>query len=153
MVFELSRLTCHPMPMPSVDILIHTLPYPIKRIHFGAQVGCKLSVLTCRSVYALFSPTIYVDDSGAWAELDSDTQSNATSADAAGQYGTGTEDSQGYHYAKDSSGGTWDDYTSFSYDNQFLNERSRNVKTLRLRYILWCDIMLIKYELKKIGAL
>lgn len=36
MVFELSRLTCHPMPTPSVDILIHTLPYPIKRIHVGA---------------------------------------------------------------------------------------------------------------------
>ena len=67
----------------------------------------------CTTVKAI----IYVDDSGAWAELDSDTQSNATSADAAGQYGTGTEDSQGYHYAKDSSGGTWYDYTSFSYDN------------------------------------
>lgn len=36
MVFELSRLTCHPMPTPSVDILIHTLPYPIKRIHVSA---------------------------------------------------------------------------------------------------------------------
>lgn len=36
MVFELNRLTCHPLPTPSVDILIHTLPYPIKRIYFGA---------------------------------------------------------------------------------------------------------------------
>ena len=36
MVFELNRLTCHPMPIPQVDILIHTLPYPIKRIHSGA---------------------------------------------------------------------------------------------------------------------
>ena len=36
MVIELNRLTCHPMPIPSVDILIHTLPYPIKRIHVGA---------------------------------------------------------------------------------------------------------------------
>jgi len=35
-VIELNRLTCHPMPTPSVDILIHTLPYPIKRIHIGA---------------------------------------------------------------------------------------------------------------------
>lgn len=36
MVFELNRLTCHPMPTLSVDILIHTLPYPIKRILVGA---------------------------------------------------------------------------------------------------------------------
>ena len=36
MVIELNRLTCHPMSIPQVDILIHTLPYPIKRIHFGA---------------------------------------------------------------------------------------------------------------------
>lgn len=35
-VIDLNRLTCHPMPTPSVDILIHTLPYPIKRIHIGA---------------------------------------------------------------------------------------------------------------------
>lgn len=36
MVFELNRLTCLPMPTPLVDILIHTLSYLIKRIHFGA---------------------------------------------------------------------------------------------------------------------
>lgn len=36
MVIELNRLTCHPMPTQSVDILIHTLPYPIKRIQVGA---------------------------------------------------------------------------------------------------------------------
>ena len=33
---ELNCLTCLPMPAPLVDILIHTLSYPIKRIHFGA---------------------------------------------------------------------------------------------------------------------
>ena len=36
MVFELNRLACLPMPTPLVDILIHTLSYLIKRIHFGA---------------------------------------------------------------------------------------------------------------------
>ena len=36
MVIELNRLICHPMPTPLVDTLIHTLPYPIKRIHVGA---------------------------------------------------------------------------------------------------------------------
>ena len=36
MVIELNRLTCHPMPTPLVDILIHILPYPIKRIQVSA---------------------------------------------------------------------------------------------------------------------
>ncbi len=36
MVIELNRLTGHPIPIPSVDILIHTLPYPIKHIPVGA---------------------------------------------------------------------------------------------------------------------
>lgn len=36
MVIELNRLVCHPMPTPSVDILSHTLPYPIKSINYCA---------------------------------------------------------------------------------------------------------------------
>ena len=42
MVIELCafRVSCpkhsRPMPIPQVDMLIHTLPYPIKRICFGA---------------------------------------------------------------------------------------------------------------------
>ena len=36
MVIERSRIIYHPMRIPQADILIHTLPYPIKRIRFGA---------------------------------------------------------------------------------------------------------------------
>jgi len=42
MVIELCRLSCfelkhsRPMPISQVDMLIHTLPYPIKRICFCA---------------------------------------------------------------------------------------------------------------------
>ena len=36
MVSELNRLPCHPMPPHPLDILIFTIPCPIKRIHFGA---------------------------------------------------------------------------------------------------------------------
>ena len=36
MVYELKCFECHPMPIPQIDIFIYTLPYPIKRINFGA---------------------------------------------------------------------------------------------------------------------
>ena len=36
MVIERSRIICHLMRIPQADILIHTLPYPIKRIRSGA---------------------------------------------------------------------------------------------------------------------
>ena len=36
MVIERSRIIYHPMRIPQADILIHTLPYPIKRIRSGA---------------------------------------------------------------------------------------------------------------------
>ena len=36
MVIERSRIIYHPMRIPQADILIHTLPYPVKRIRFGA---------------------------------------------------------------------------------------------------------------------
>lgn len=36
MVSELNRLSYHPMTPHPLDILIFTIPYPIKRIHFGA---------------------------------------------------------------------------------------------------------------------
>lgn len=36
MVIELKYPVCHPIPIRKIDILIYTLSYPIKRIHFGA---------------------------------------------------------------------------------------------------------------------
>ena len=36
MVIELSYRACHSMRIPQNDVMIYTLPYPIKRIHFGA---------------------------------------------------------------------------------------------------------------------
>ncbi len=36
MVIELSSRASHSMRITQNDILIHTLPYPIKRIHVGA---------------------------------------------------------------------------------------------------------------------
>lgn len=65
----------------------------------------------CDTVRAI----VYAEDVGAWVEIDRDIQYDASYADAAGQYGTGVEASQGSHYAKDYSGGTWTGHTSFSY--------------------------------------
>jgi len=36
MVIELSYRACHSMRISQNDVMIHTLPYPIKRIQIGA---------------------------------------------------------------------------------------------------------------------
>lgn len=65
----------------------------------------------CRSVTA----TVYVYDNGVPVTVASDTQNNASSADASGQYENGGLNSAGYHYVVDYSGGTWRGSTAFSY--------------------------------------
>ena len=44
MVFDLSYIRCHPMTLCQVDVMSHTIPYPIKTIHIGAQVGDKMTI-------------------------------------------------------------------------------------------------------------
>ena len=83
---------------------------------FSAETEAETA---CKEVYAMVE--VYDPDYGQWIEIDEDSQTNTTSADAAGQYGSGTEDSRGYHYVTDNSNGTWGSKltakTEFSYDN------------------------------------
>ena len=49
MVIEWSLLSCHSMLQD--NMLIHTLPYPIKRIQAGAQAGHEIFMTVCALFY------------------------------------------------------------------------------------------------------
>lgn len=83
-------------------------------IYYG-YTGYKTTTETSEACHTL-TATVYAENIGVWYEIDTDTQNGVDSVYAAGQYGDGTEASQGYHYVKDYSGGTWSGHTCFSYD-------------------------------------